>query len=203
MKRAKSIETVYRLSLTCDCCLPWHHTGTMTSRPPPLLQMCYHSIFFFSLLAFLFLLFFFFAVGYYGMCIFCSIYPKAINACWLFGPPEVTCLRFVMHALLLSQLIVHVPFFAFICADAVHMSDLLAAPPPPLILSCYVVSPVSARDSRRQRGGLLFMGCKDVLSISVAERLELLKPFSGPWSNPGDCCVDATLTAITDKFKRL
>lgn len=54
-----------------------------------------------------------------------------------------------------------------------------------------------------KKGGLLFMGCKDVLSISVAERLELLKPFSSPWSNPGDCCVDATLTAITDKFKRL
>lgn len=47
----------------------------------------------------------------------------------------------------------------------------------------------------------LFMDRKDVLSVSV-QAAELLKPFRSPWSNPGDCCVDATLTAITDKFKR-
>lgn len=95
------------------------------------------------------------------MCFFCSIYPKAINACWLFGPPEVTCIRFVMHALLLSQLIVHVPFFAFICADAVHMSDLLAAArffSSFLFFPFYVVSLVSVQESRRQKRGFVVYG---------------------------------------------
>lgn len=58
---------------------------------------------------------------------------------------------------------------------------------------------------RSGRAYPLFIDCKEVLSVSVraAEWLELVKPFSSPGSNPGDCCVDATLTAITDKFKRL
>lgn len=37
----------------------------------------------------------------------------------------------------------------------------------------------------------------------VLQWLELVKSFSSLWRNPGDCCVDATLTTTTDKFKRL
>lgn len=135
---------------------------------------------------------------------------KFVLAVWSLG---VTCIRFVTHnARNLSQLIVDGPVFACIHTDRLHacafgwcdcsvlcnFSDVCAN----MRAYFWVRERVTCRSGRVCS---LFMDCKEVLSVSVraAEWLELVKPFSSPWSNPGDCCVDATLTAITDKFKRL
>lgn len=150
---------------------------------------------------------FFFAggVGYYSMWFLCSIYPRTINACWLFGPQRSHAYVLWRTTPWVSQFCMCTSLHVFtqtahICGCAVlcHFSDVYVN------LRAYSCS----RECVRCWSGRvcsLFMDCKEVLSVSVraAEWLELVKPFSSPWSNPGDCCVDATLTAITDKFKRL
>ena len=181
----------------------WQH-NCYTSYISSLVAVCYHSLFHsaFGCASCLFLPLFFAGSGSsYGMWFFLlhlSRHYKCVLAVW---SPGVTCIHFVTHsAWILSQLFAL--FFACICADGACVCA-----PRFVVFLTFMLSWCSWEcvGSQSGRGCSLFIIFKDVLSVSVrtAEWLQLLKPFSSPWSSPGDCCVDATLTAITDKFKRL
>lgn len=148
-------------------------------------------------------------VAYSSICFCpCSIYLRTINLLWLFGlsgsrayitwctqPDSANCVCACLCMFLHRWLV----FWSM--SPLWLMSSFLDVCVHSGVYSC-------AHERARWRAGrecLLFIDCKEVLSVSVwaAEWVELVKPFSSPRSNPGDRCVDATLTAITHKFKRL
>ena len=165
----------------------------------------------FSMLPICFLFFFFcwrcWLLQYVVFLLHLSQDHKCVLAVWSLG---ATCIHFVTHLgpesadCICAYLWIYytarscVCFCWCHCSVLCHFSDIRVH-----LCASFCVWEHGRPWSRR--ACVLFMDCKEVLSVSMwaAEWLELVKPFSSPWSNPGDCCVDATLTAITDKFRRL
>ena len=138
------------------------------------------SCFFFRISSFFSLSVFAGGVGYYSMWFFCSIYPRTINACWLFGPQGSHAYVFLMHCCLNPESADCVCVCVCVCLSlhvSVFLVDVIVSVFMPFLFFFFfpdVYGHLRAHFCVREcvrccsgRVCSLFMDCKEVLSVSV------------------------------------